>query len=557
MSDSSHLELIASGTLLKSPFAHLLVYLEQHQLSGTLAVWPEEESERDRGQDRILFRRGSPIAVRLLESADSIEESMYPLFIRKHAPYAFYKGDLLGPKTGRLETKVDSYALIAQSLRKSARDDIVDLVLQQLKTAKLRMQPDVNLDRYKLASKEKALIELLLAEPADVFSLVKGSGLEPHFGRRIVYLLMITNAVTIYNETNLSIPPSQAAPSHRKRTISDIGFGLSRTSIRSKPNSDPVQEDSSVQRPSGTMVTETKQPADPVEKEGTSQEGVGMKRKERVSRVSRISRISSHDVLMQSVSPAPLGLDDETRQRWEEIRELAKQIDKLNYYEMLGVERKTPPDEVRDAFFGLAKKWHPDRLPEALLELKPQVDTIFGYLSQAHQCLTNEQEREKYLRSVKEGGGTPATDRLMQRVLDGAMAYQRVEVLARKHEYDRALQLLRRVLEMSDGEADYHAMLAWLLYNKHKGKDAPFTEMINATDQALRLNANHEQSNYYRALILKRMGKNHEALKYFKKVSDINPNNLDALREVRLATIRKGDKVDSQKGLFSSLFKKK
>jgi tetratricopeptide (TPR) repeat protein len=260
---------------------------------------------------------------------------------------------------------------------------------------------------------------------------------------------------------------------------------------------------------------------------------------------------------MKTVPPPPAGLDAETEQRWEEIRKLAVKIDELNYFEMLKVEPNTPPNEIRSAFFALAKKWHPDRLPEALLPLKPQVETVFGYLSQAHQCLSNEQERQNHIRSVKEGGGTPAADRLMQKVLDGAMAYQRVEVLARKREYDKALELLERVINLSGDEADYHAMQAWLLLQKYPEGEAPFKEMIDATDRALKLSKDHERAVYYRGLILKRMKRDADALKFFRRAAELNPKNLDALREVRIATMRKGEKNSSQKGLFTGLFKKK
>jgi tetratricopeptide (TPR) repeat protein len=142
-------------------------------------------------------------------------------------------------------------------------------------------------------------------------------------------------------------------------------------------------------------------------------------------------------------------------------------------------------------------------------------------------------------------------------VLDGAMAYQRVEVLARKREYDKALELLERVVNLSGDEADYHAMQAWLLLQKYPEGEAPFKQMISATDKALKLNKDHERAIYYRGLIFKRMKREADALKFFRRAAELNPKNLDALREVRIATMRKGDKNDAQKGLFAGLFKKK
>jgi hypothetical protein len=44
---------------------------------------------------------------------------------------------------------------------------------------------------------------------------------------------------------------------------------------------------------------------------------------------------------------------------------------------------------------------------------------------------------------------------------------------------------------------------------------------------------------------LKRQGRQAEALKHFKRVVSINPNNLDAAREVRVANMREEKKDHS------------
>ena len=42
------------------------------------------------------------------------------------------------------------------------------------------------------------------------------------------------------------------------------------------------------------------------------------------------------------------------------------------------------------------------------------------------------------------------------------------------------------------------------------------------------------------------MGKTNEAQEYFRKVAEINPRNIDAMREVRVATMRSGGMAPSQ-----------
>jgi tetratricopeptide (TPR) repeat protein len=220
----------------------------------------------------------------------------------------------------------------------------------------------------------------------------------------------------------------------------------------------------------------------------------------------------------------------------------------------------------------MAKDWHPDRLAPELQTLREHVQVIFSYMSEANAQLGDEQSRVKYVQTVREGGGTPATERMMQMILETAMEYERVLVMARRHEYDHALELMTRILGVVNDDPEYHAMYAWLLLQKFPGTDAPLQKMMDSVDKALAIHARHERANLLKAQILRRMGRQEEALQFFRIVAEINPRNVDAVREVRVATMRSqkggagpaakgkggkgGGKEESGGGLLGKLFKK-
>jgi cytochrome c-type biogenesis protein CcmH/NrfG len=110
---------------------------------------------------------------------------------------------------------------------------------------------------------------------------------------------------------------------------------------------------------------------------------------------------------------------------------------------------------------------------------------------------------------------------------------------------------------MTKDEPDYHAMHAWLLMQKFPGADAPTAKIVEALDRAIELHPAHEKAQLYKAQLLKRQGKHGEALKHFKKVVAINPNNLEAAREVRVANMREEQKekigAKSPAGLLGKL----
>ena len=59
-------------------------------------------------------------------------------------------------------------------------------------------------------------------------------------------------------------------------------------------------------------------------------------------------------------------------------------------------------------------------------------------------------------------------------------------------------------------------------------------------DRAVQMNESCEKAFFYRAMLHKRLGNDRQASRDFRKSADLNPRNLDSLREVRLYEMRKG-----------------
>jgi curved DNA-binding protein CbpA len=84
-----------------------------------------------------------------------------------------------------------------------------------------------------------------------------------------------------------------------------------------------------------------------------------------------------------------------------EIREFAKALPGLNYYEVLGVPREADPAEIRDAFFQRSKTYHPDRYFKK--ELGPYgelLHEVYKRIVAAHDVLRDSKLRGAYDRSL-------------------------------------------------------------------------------------------------------------------------------------------------------------
>lgn len=538
MSEGSRPIATAEGSLARTPFAHVLLYAAQQALSGTLAVWPEgSASEEASGPaDRILVHEGFLVGARFAEVGSSLEMGLLPLFTRIDASYAFYADqDLVGAGENVRTGKVDPFAIIAASLRGAARDDVVQEVLGRVDGRALRVRANADITRFALTPKEQIVVELLRAEPSTAEEIIASSGLPARTATRVLYLLVVTKMAEPFDpsrttSTRISasqfvsrLTPSHGAPlpsrpSQPSAVLTDTSAGAQR------PAAEPESPAAPRSTPSPTP------PAAPASASAPSAAAPSASGRRSVPPRGKAQGLE--------LPEPPPGLSAEHQSLWNDIGRRAQMVEEQNFFEMLGVSRDTSGQVARDAYFELVKRYHPDRLPPELAALLPFAQTIFRYLTEAHDVVSDEQKRMKYIGLVKDGGGTPAEQKKMNAILDAAMEFQKAEVLTKRRDFDGALRFLRSAIALNPDEADFHMLLATVLFQMHPGERAPIAEMLTEVNLALTLNDRSDRAHYCKALILKRTGEHAEALRHFRRAAELNSNNVDAVREVRLATMR-------------------
>lgn len=507
-------EPVAEGNLQRTPFAHALLYCHERALDGTLVIWPDNP-ELQRGQDRIRFEAGVPVRARLREPRESLDRGLLPLFSRIEGAYAFYAADLVGSGDAVQRGPVDPYSLLMTSLRCPSRDDVIESVLGGFGSHPVRMRARFDLARLDLLPKESAFIDVVRAAPLPVRDLAAMCELGEVRGKRILYLLAITKCLEPHEE--------QVRSGTRSATRSSIPPG-------SRRPSSPAHAPSRASRPPEAAK----------------------------AHVPKTSRAASAP---EPPSDLPLHL----QAQWREITTRAAEIDRQNYFEMLGLARDANIEAVRAAYFALVKKWHPDRVPVELAPIKPIAEQIFQHLTTAHKTLTDETERGRYLGAVIDGSGTPQAERQLAAILQAAMDHQKAEVMLRRRDFDAAIELLRNAAELSPEDSDIFSTLAWALFQHPEPKD--IREMLALIDQAVHHNPKSDRSHYRRGMILRRAGREAEAIAALERAAELNPKNVEAVREVRIARMRGSKTSSSQRppanpkdsggGILSKLFGKK
>lgn len=262
-------------------------------------------------------------------------------------------------------------------------------------------------------------------------------------------------------------------------------------------------------------------------------------------------------VLETRTEPAanPAGCGEEspdTRTRREEFLKEYAWMMQQDYFTLLGVSESDPRDQVRKAYYGMVKKFHPDRFFEQdlMTDLRDKVNALFQRISDAHDTLIDPARKAIYLNELR--GKKPART-TVENILQAETAFQKGLILERAKKYAEALEQFNQAIDLGGNEPEYLTHQAWSSYKLNPG-DHPRAErarqiLLRAVDANPRLALAH----LYLGYINKSEGNDKEAQRRFERAIQCNPNCTEALRELRLMAMRQ-EKQD-KKGLFD-LFRK-
>ncbi|MGD0782936.1 MAG: DnaJ domain-containing protein [Candidatus Aminicenantales bacterium] len=140
-----------------------------------------------------------------------------------------------------------------------------------------------------------------------------------------------------------------------------------------------------------------------------------------------------------------------------EALEIRRRIPEIDFYQVLGVTRSAGEEEVKKAYFSLARKFHPDRFGRHLQPgVKEQIDEVFDYITKAYRTLTNRDEKMTY--SSKLASGVADDDR--DRSKHAEIRFRQGKTLFNQARYEEALGLLEEAVRLKDDKGDYFLLLA-------------------------------------------------------------------------------------------------
>ena len=235
-------------------------------------------------------------------------------------------------------------------------------------------------------------------------------------------------------------------------------------------------------------------------------------------------------------------------ENFDEILSLERELDSLNYYQILRVSPSAHPEEIKRAYFNFAKLYHPDRFARNVSpEIKEKAQRIFVKITKAYETLIDPEKRKEYDSSSKK----EKTD--FSKEIE--LKFRKAKVLYKEGKYREAIALLKEILKYRKEKGSYFLLLA-LCQSKipafHKQAEENFLE-------AIRLEPWNPECYVGLGLLYKSENMPIRASRQFEKALSIDSEHPIARRELELIKGKK-EKLslkDLLKMDLSSLFKKK
>lgn len=193
-----------------------------------------------------------------------------------------------------------------------------------------------------------------------------------------------------------------------------------------------------------------------------------------------VEEVSPAEVITPSVTP-----DEELIKKINDFYERHKDI---SFYEILGVRKDATEQEIKRAYYVVAKEFHPDRHYHLPPEMKEKLKTIFAYITNAYNTLLDNSKKMQYditqsMRAEKPTFDAKETAR--QRAQRGRVEfwnenyteaanlfaeasyydsqsaryhYYYSEALFKLGNYKEASRVIRRAIELDPENPDYIAM---------------------------------------------------------------------------------------------------
>jgi len=235
-----------------------------------------------------------------------------------------------------------------------------------------------------------------------------------------------------------------------------------------------------------------------------------------------------------------------------ELADMAQSLRKRNYFEILGVARSFDESLLDGAYSNLARRAHPDRFQTASLAVRELASEVYDQVSEAYETLRDKKRRQQYVLELQIGKRRSLEDEAGRRALDAETAFQKAAGLIQRRAYQEALMHFGKALELKPDDGEYYAHYGWCVYLCNPDSPSMVEEAIEHVKRGAQLANDREKPFLFLGRLYKVIGKIDHAEKMFTRAVQIQPECVEAMRELRLINLRR----EKSRGLIKRLLRR-
>jgi curved DNA-binding protein CbpA len=225
----------------------------------------------------------------------------------------------------------------------------------------------------------------------------------------------------------------------------------------------------------------------------------------------------------------------------------------MSLYQILDVPKTASEEDIKKAYFQLARKFHPDRFDRSVAaEFKTPIAEVFDGITNAYRVLSNKDSRRAY--DAKAGTVSPQED-VQEQYRRADIKFRQGKTLHGQGRYDEAISYLEEAVRMRRDKGDYFLLLGMC--------ESRIKAYVKKAEQdflkAIQLEPWNPEGYFGLGTLYKAEGMQTRAIKQYEKALEAEPDHAKAREALEELTggPKKGPKSIFQFDLFGSKKKKK
>jgi tetratricopeptide (TPR) repeat protein len=236
----------------------------------------------------------------------------------------------------------------------------------------------------------------------------------------------------------------------------------------------------------------------------------------------------------------------------ERISEFAAELQRIesavasgaHAFDLLGLPRTAERPQIRAAWHALSRRFHPDALHHSELgHLRERSEAVFASLNEAYQILSDPAQREELVALLRAGmrpGTGPHTPvPTPQAILESDVAMREADTLLRVGNFERALERYHKAASLSPDEVEPQVAIAWCEYQRSPDRVGRHEATRTVLLQLLKVQPRSARAHYYLGLLHLHAGEDEAALASFAAALELEPEMIDAKRQVHAIELRR------------------